>query len=59
VICLIEPCEKERIKRSYVYRIGTVGAGNIRMMWLQDEEMDALRKSEKDWYQDDAQDVSG
>ncbi|WP_431225240.1 hypothetical protein ACQ86O_11015 [Serratia sp. L9] len=32
---------------------------SIRMMQLQDEEVDALRKSEKDWHQEDAQDVSG
>jgi hypothetical protein len=32
---------------------------SVRMMQLQEEERDALRKSEKDWYQDDTQDVSG
>jgi hypothetical protein len=32
---------------------------SVRMMQLQEEERDALRKSGKDWYQDDTQDVSG
>jgi hypothetical protein len=32
---------------------------SVRMMQLQEEERDALRKSGRDWYQDDTQDVSG